>query len=270
MLTDRQRQHLKEQDEKVTANMQKIMHRVVVFSGKGGVGKTFISVNLAYCLTLSGYRTGLLDADVTGPNVPKMTGITNELHAIDERLIPDKRHGLDIISVAHMLPSNVPVMWRGPMRSKLLNQFLGDVEWGSLDYLIADLPPGTGDEIMTLADKMMPDLAVVVTTPQEISLLDSAKSINMAKELKIPNIGVVENMSGLTCPECGHNIELFAPGGGKKQAQDMNVEFLGSIPIDIEAGKMADNGTPVILEKAESIVSLEIKKIAGRIENIIN
>jgi ATP-binding protein involved in chromosome partitioning len=268
MLTEEQKRFLSEQDQRMSENMSKIKHRIVVFSGKGGVGKTFVSVNLAYGLSRLGYKTGILDADVTGPNVIKMTGMTKELHAIDERLIPDQRNGLNIISVAHMLPSNVPVMWRGPMRSKLLCQFLGDVEWGSLDYLIADLPPGTGDEIITLSDKMKPDLAIIITTPQEISLIDSGRSINMAKELKLPKIGVIENMSGLLCPGCGCNIDLFGSGGGQRQAREMKVEFLGSIPIDIEARKMADEGMPVILENPESIVSREINNIAGKIIEI--
>jgi len=269
MLTDEQRQMIKEQDQKMTDTMLKIKHRIVVFSGKGGVGKTFVSVNLSYGLHQAGYKTGILDADVTGPNVPKMTGVGGDLSAINDRLIPDKRNGVEVISVAYMLPSNQPVMWRGPMRSKLLHQFLGDVEWGNLDYLVADLPPGTGDEIITLSDKMMPELAIIVTTPQEMSLIDSARSINMAKELKISKIGVVENMSGLTCPECGHKIDLFGKGGGEKQAQEMGVKFLGAISIDIEARKMADNGKPIVIENPGAIVSTEIRSIAKKIEKLL-
>ena len=142
------------------------------------------------------------------------------------------------------------------------------MEWGNLDYLVADLPPGTGDEIITLSDKMMPELAIIVTTPQEMSLIDSARSINMAKELKISKIAVVENMSGLTCPGCGHKIDLFGTGGGKKQAQEMGVEFLGAISIDIEARKMADNGKLIVLENPQAIVSGEINSIVRKIEKL--
>ncbi len=270
MLTDDQRRVLQQQDQRISENMERIKHRIVVFSGKGGVGKTFVSVNIAYALSKLGYKTGILDADVTGPNVPKMTGVSGEPYAIDERLIPDKRDGLNIISVAHMLPVALPIMWRGPMRSKLLNQFLGDVEWGELDFLIADLPPGTGDEIITLSDKMAPELAVVVTTPQEMSLLDSARSINMAKELKLKHIGVVENMSGFTCPHCGENVELFGSGGGKRQAEKMKTKFLGAIPLDIEARKMADDSRPIILNEPESVVSKAVFDIAENIKNLLN
>ena len=163
-------------------NMQRVKYRIVVFSGKGGVGKTFVGVNLAYGLQTAGYRTVILNADVTDPNVPEMTGVAGELKAFNDCLIPNNRNGVEVISVASMLPTNQPIMWRGPRRSKLLYQFLGDVEWGNLDYLLADLPPGTGDEIITLSDKMMPELAIIVTTSQEMSLLNFARSINMAKE----------------------------------------------------------------------------------------
>jgi ATP-binding protein involved in chromosome partitioning len=266
MLTEEQKQHIAIQNKKMSETMQKIKHRIVVFSGKGGVGKTFVSVNLSYSLYQAGYKTGILDADVTGPNVPKMTGAGGELSAIDNRLIPVVRNGVEIISVAYMLPASQPVMWRGPMRSKLLYQFLGDVDWGNLDFLVADLPPGTGDEIITLSDKMMPELAIIVSTPQELALLDSGKSINMAKELKISKIGVIENMSGLVCPKCGHKIDLFGAGGAKKQAQEMGVKFLGAISIDIEARKFADCGLPIILERPDSIISHELKAIAENIE----
>ena len=270
MLTDEQKQKMQEQNKKMTDTMNKIKHRIVVFSGKGGVGKTIVSVNLSYGLHTAGYKTGILDADVTGPNVPKMVGGGGELNALNDQIIPDQCHGIQVVSVAYMLPENQPVMWRGPMRSKLLYQFLGDVAWGDLDYLIADLPPGTGDDIITLSEKMMPELAVIVTTPQEVALLDSARSINMAKEMKIPKIGLVENMSGLSCPKCGHKIDLFGMGGGKKQAEEMGVEFLGAISIDVEARKMADYGTPIILENPKAIVSMEINDIVKNIINMLN
>jgi ATP-binding protein involved in chromosome partitioning len=154
------------------------------------------------------------------------------------------------------------------MRSKLLNQFLGDVEWGELDYLIADLPPGTGDEILTMTQKMEPDLAIIVTTPQELSLVDSKKAVNMAKKMEIPNIGIIENMSGFSCPECGHKIDLYGKGGGEKQAKEMGVLFYGALPINIETRVLADSGIPIILVKPEEDISHTIMDIIERIQNI--
>ena len=159
-----------------------------------------------------------------------------------------------------------PVIWRGPMRSKLINQFLADVEWGELDYLIADLPPGTGDEILTIAQEMKPDCAVIVTTPQEVSVIDAERAINMAKKLEIPFIGVVENMAGFVCPQCSAVIELFGSGGGKKLADKYNIPFLGSVPIDIDARIFGDKGKPIVLEKPNCEVTTVFKSIVNLIE----
>ena len=229
-------------DQAIQEALQAIDHRIIVFSGKGGVGKTTVSIALAYCLRQQGYEVALLDADVTGPNVPKMLGLSGEIKARDERLIPQEADGVAVMSLANAISPGQPVMWRGPMRSKVLYQFLGGVEWGKRDFLIADLPPGTGDEVMTLAEKMSPDMAVIVTTPQEVSLVDSRRAINMARKTNIPKIGLIENMSGLICPECGCEIDLFGSGGGQKQAAEMKVNFLGQLPVDIETRRMADAG----------------------------
>ncbi|PKL88028.1 MAG: ATP-binding protein [Ignavibacteriae bacterium HGW-Ignavibacteriae-2] len=250
-----------EEEKRIKENISKISHRIAVFSGKGGVGKTTVSVNLAYGLQMDGLSTGLLDADITGPNVAKMLGINNELIVVDSKMIPFEKFGVKMISIASLIESGQPVIWRGPMRSKIISQFLADVEWGELDYLIADLPPGTGDEILTIAQQMKPDYAVVVTTPQEVSVIDAERAINMAKKLEIPFIGVVENMSGFVCPHCSAVIELFGSGGGKKLADDYEVPFLGSIPIDIDARIMGDMGKPIVLEKPESEVSTAFKSI---------
>jgi ATP-binding protein involved in chromosome partitioning len=211
----------------------------------------------------------LLDADVTGPDVPKMLGLEDELHTHDRKIVPHIIHDLKVISIASLLGPHQPVIWRGPMRSKVLHQFLADVEWGRLDYLIADLPPGTGDEIISLTQKMEPDLAIIVTTPQEISLIDSARAINTAREMKVPRIAVIENMSGLICPLCGRRIDLFGSGGGQRQAEEMKVSFLGKIPIDIKAREMADCGRPVILEYLNSEISIALNSIVNKIEVLI-
>ena len=269
MLTDEQKKQIEIQDKLISDNIHKIKHRIVVFSGKGGVGKTTVSVNIAYGLQAKGNKTGILDADITGPNVPKMLGLSGDLLMENKRVIPKEINGVKVISIANIIPPDQPVIWRGPLRSKLLFQFLGDVEWGYLDYLVADLPPGTGDEIITMTQKMEPDLAIIVTTPQEISLVDSRRAVNMAKKMNIPKIGIIENMSGLMCPECGYRIDLFGSGGGKKQAEEMNVLYLGMLPIDTEARKMADEGKPIILENKNADISIAISNVVDIIKNML-
>jgi ATP-binding protein involved in chromosome partitioning len=270
MLTEEQKKQIELENKKITDNIHRIKHRIVVFSGKGGVGKTTVSVNLAYGLFIHGNKTGILDADVTGPDVPKMTGIRDRLYTKENKIIPQESKGVKVVSMANLLSPDQAVIWRGPMRSKLLNQFLGDVEWGDLDYLVADLPPGTGDEILTMTQNMEPDMAIIVTTPQDLSLIDSARAISMAKKMEIPQIAVIENMSGLICPECGHRIELFGAGGGKKQAEEMNISFLGAIPVNLEVRKLADEGKPVIIENREADISVTIFNIVKEIENMFS
>ncbi len=257
---------IEEEEKRITETVSKIKHRIAVFSGKGGVGKTTVSVNLAYALQAEGFQTGILDADITGPNVAKMLGVEDDLIVLDSKIIPFEKYGAKMISVASLIPAGQPVIWRGPLRSKMINQFLADVEWGELDYLIADLPPGTGDEILTIGQQMKPDCAVIVTTPQEVSVIDAERAINMAKKLEIPFIGVVENMSGFVCPHCSAVLNIFGEGGGKKLADDYEVEFLGSIPIDIDARILGDKGKPIVLEKPECEVANAFKLIASLME----
>jgi ATP-binding protein involved in chromosome partitioning len=266
-MNDEEKQKAFEEEAKrISQTVSKIAHRIAVFSGKGGVGKTTVAVNLAYGFQLKGFSTGILDADITGPNVPKMLGVDDNPIVLNDQLLPFEKHGVKMISMAGLLKKGQPLIWRGPMCSKVINQFLADVVWEELDYLIADLPPGTGDEILSIAQQMKPDYAVIVTTPQEVSVIDAERAINMAKELKIPVIGVVENMSGFVCPHCGKEIDLFGKGGGKKLAQEMNVNFLGSIPMDIDARVLGDKGKPIVLEKPDSEVTNAFKSIAGLIE----
>jgi ATP-binding protein involved in chromosome partitioning len=256
----------KEEEKRISETISKIKHRIAVFSGKGGVGKTTVSVNLAFSLQLGGHTTGILDADITGPNVAKMLGENNELIFLNNSIIPFEKFGLKTISVAGFLKPGQPVIWRGPLRSKMINQFLADVDWGELDYLIADLPPGTGDEILTIVQQMKPDYAVIVTTPQEVSVIDAERAINMARKLEIPCIGVIENMSGFVCPHCSAVLNIFGEGGGKKLADNYNAQFLGSIPIDIDARIFSDKGKSIIIEKPNCEVTQAFKSIAFLIE----
>lgn len=257
---------MEERHRRIKKNLALIKERVVVFSGKGGVGKTTVAVNIAYALMKKNNKVGLLDGDITGPNVPKMIGLL-EMPFEDKqrREIPPTRNGVKIVSLANIIPADSPVIWRGPMRSLALDQFLGDFYWGSLDYLIADLPPGTGDEVMTLAQRMEPTIAVVVTTPQEMSLIDSRRAINMAKKMEIGKVALVENMSGLRCPKCGQLIEVFGSGGGAKTAQKLQIPILGSIPINLRAREIADKGMPIILDDENADISLAIFRIADGI-----
>jgi len=260
-----------ERDDGPTAipAIERIPVRIVVFSGKGGVGKTTVAVNLACALARTGKRVGLLDADVTGPNVPHMLGIDEPPRADDGRLVPHDRHGVRVVSLASMLPTGAPVIWRGPMRSKALEQLLGETEWGELDVLIADLPPGTGDEVLTIAQRTSPQVAVVVTTPQEVALLDARRALGFAAKLEIPIIGLVENMSGLVCPHCGGSIELFGRGGGEREASERRVAFLGTIPIDPATREGGDAGRPIVLADPDGATSKAFETIASGLEERI-
>lgn len=269
MQSDEQRQMMKQEDELIANNVRQARHRIVVFSGKGGVGKTTIAVNLAYGLQLNGKAVGLLDADITGPNVPKMLGLTGSVRIEGEDIFPRTRHGVKVISMANMIPQGQPVIWRGPIRSKMLREMLGHVSWGLLDYLVADLPPGTGDEVMTLAQSMQPQLAIIVTTPQEMSLIDSRRAVNMARQMDIPQVGIVENMSGMVCPQCGHRLDPFGSGGGERQAAQMHIPFLGAVPMDGMTRRFADEGRPIILGDAGTGAVGSLRAIVSRIEHMM-
>lgn len=248
-------------DQKVLdERMSSIKYRFMVISGKGGVGKSTVATNLAVTLAKEGFKVGLMDADIHGPNIPIMLGIEDaKPYATGEGLLPITAiHGLKVISIALFLSSrDDAVIWRGPLKHSLIKQFLGEVHWGDLDYLLIDLPPGTGDEALSVAHLLKRvDGALVVTTPQDVALLDSRKAVTFARQLKIPNIGIVENMSGFKCPHCQQPIDLFKKGGGEKAAREMLIPFLGSIPIDPEMVSCGDSGVPLVTKiDHEEIIS---------------
>ena len=242
--------------EKLNKRLSKIKHKILVLSGKGGVGKSTIAVNLAVVLAAAGKKVGLLDVDIHGPSVPKMLGIENmSLQGSGESINPlEVGDNLRVMSIGFLLRSaDDAVIWRGPMKMGVIKQFLSDVEWGELDYLVIDSPPGTGDEPLSVA-QLVPDAdgAVVVTTPQNIALIDVRKCITFCRQLKLPVIGVVENMSGFVCPHCGERTELFKSGGGEEMAKDMNVPYLGAVPFDPAVVHAADLGEPYVLKHPES------------------
>jgi len=263
---DERKTEEQERDKRVAQNLGKIRYKIMVMSGKGGVGKSTVAVNLAAVLAGEGQRVGILDADLHGPNVPKMWGIDwKPLQSGGEGIRPmEVLPNVKLISMAFLLPNpDSPVVWRGPIKHTAIKQFLGDVEWGDLDFLIVDLPPGTGDEPLSVAHLIGDvDGAIIVTTPQEVALLDARKSVNFSRMLKVPVIGIVENMSGLKCPECGHLIPLFKIGGGEKAAKDLKVPFLGRIPIDPEVVQKSDSGTPYVISYPDAEVTKAYNEIA--------
>jgi ATP-binding protein involved in chromosome partitioning len=226
---------------------------IAVGSGKGGVGKTTIAVNLAIALARMGHKVGLLDADVYGPNVPLMLGSSEAPSVIGEnRILPPERYGMKVISVGLLSPGDKPLVWRGPMLHSIIKQFLGQVEWGQLDYLIVDLPPGTGDVVISLVQTVPLTGAVVVTTPSDVSLQDARKAIEMFKQVNVDILGIVENMSYFVCPHCHHEIDIFSKGGGERTAVQFSVPFLGSIELDPDIRKGGDSGQPIVLEGDQS------------------
>jgi len=261
---------MEEQDRRIDEALKKIVNRIAIFSGKGGVGKSTVAVNLAYTLLNKKLKIGLLDADITGPNIPQLAGLSGMPEVMDEhQILPQIKEGLRVISIAPMIPKDQPVIWRGPLRSGTISQFLADVVWDELDVLITDLPPGTGDEILTVCQKMHPQLAIIVTTPQEVSLLDCRRAVNMAKKLNIPKIAVIENMSGLICPNCGAAIDFCGTGGGEKMAFEMNAAFLGRIPMEKQGRECGDNGTPIVLQYPDSVTTEAFMKIAKNVINLL-
>ena len=239
-----------------------IQNVIAVGSGKGGVGKTTVAVNLAIALSRQGNRVGLLDADVYGPNVPLMMGVRAQPQAIGERIQPIEKHGLRVMSMGFLNPGDKPLVWRGPMLHSVIQQFLRGVDWGELDYLVIDLPPGTGDVQITLIQTAPLTGAIVVTTPSDVSLEDARKAINMFEQVRVPIIGVVENMSYLNCPHCHELIDVFSHGGGKRTAESMNVPFLGELPLHPEIRIGGDTGNPIALGGVNSLIAESFASLA--------
>jgi len=239
---------------------------VAVGAGKGGVGKSTVAVNLAVALAGLGHRAGLLDADIYGPSAAIMTG-TQEHHAqadAQRRVVPARRHGIDIVSIAFLMPPDqaAGVVWRGPMVGKMVEQLLTGVAWGELDYLIVDLPPGTGDAAISLAQRVPLSGAVVVTTPQDVALLDVMKAMSMFQQLKVPLVGVVENMAGFTCRHCGKTTPIFLEGAGRRGADRFGVPLLATLPLDERIPPGGDAGRPVVVEEPESVSAKAFRELA--------
>jgi ATP-binding protein involved in chromosome partitioning len=273
-VTEREKQ-FSDQERKLRTKMSKVRHKIAVISGKGGVGKSTVAVNLAVALAMHGHadRIGILDADIHGPSVPRMLGLTGQrLQVGPPGAFPASGMlGIKVVSMDFLLPDeNAPVIWRGPLKMTAIRQFLSEIVWGDLDILLIDLPPGTGDEPLSIA-QLLPEMdgVVIVTIPSKVSQVVVKKSITFARQLGMPIIGVIENMSGFICPHCGKKSDIFESGGGRKIAEELNIAFLGSIPIDQEICEDADRGEPFIVEHPNSAASKSFMEIVKKIEDFL-
>ena len=238
---------------------------IAVASGKGGVGKSTTSVNLALALQASGLRVGLLDADVYGPSIPRMLGIEGQPTVKDEVLSPMNGHGIKAMSMGFLVDEETPMIWRGPMVMGALEQMLRDVDWGELDVMVVDMPPGTGDAQLTMAQRVPLAGAVIVSTPQDIALLDARKGLNMFRKVDVPVLGIIENMSTFVCPNCGHETHIFSHGGARREAERLGIDFLGEIPLDIEIRETSDSGRPIVAMRPDSPNAQAYRQIADKI-----
>ena len=243
-----------------------VRHIVAVASGKGGVGKSTVAANLALALHAEGHSVGILDADIYGPSVPRMLGITGRPQSKDGKILePMENYGIKAMSIGFLIKEDTPMIWRGPMVIGALEQMIRDVNWGSLDVLVVDMPPGTGDAQLTLAQRVPLAGAVIVSTPQDIALLDARKGLAMFRKVNVPVLGIVENMSTFVCPNCGHESHIFSHGGARACAAELNVPFLGEIPLHMEIRETSDGGAPITASKPESENALRFRAIARQV-----
>ncbi len=243
-----------------------VKHIIAVASGKGGVGKSTTAVNLALGLAANGVSTGLLDADIYGPSMPRMLDVKEKPESIDGKALkPIERYGLKTMSIGYIVNEDTPMIWRGPMVSSALEQMLRDVEWGELDVLVVDMPPGTGDAQLTLAQRVALSGAVIVSTPQDIALVDARKGLNMFRKVAVPVLGFVENMSFYLCPHCGERSEIFGHGGAREEAEKLGVPFLGEVPLHLDIRTTSDSGHPIVVSQPDSPYAQIYKNIAGRV-----
>ena len=239
---------------------------IAVASGKGGVGKSTTSVNLALALAANGQRVGLLDADIYGPSMPRMMGIAGKPESPDGKVLkPMEKYGIKVMSMGFLVAEDTPMIWRGPMVMSAIQQMLRDVAWGELDVLVVDMPPGTGDAQLTMAQNVPLAGAVIVSTPQDIALLDARKGLNMFRRVDVPVLGIIENMSYFCCPNCGHRSDIFGHGGARAEATKLGVDFLGEMPLDIIIRETSDDGTPIVVEKPDSEHAKVYRAIAATV-----
>lgn len=242
-----------------------VRHVVAVASGKGGVGKSTVAANLAVSLAQLGHRVGLLDSDIYGPSVPTMFGINQKPRVVENRIFPFEKYGLKLMSLGFILETDTPVIWRGPMVMRAIEQMLGDVEWGALDYLILDLPPGTGDAQLTVTQRISLAGAVIVTTPQDVALIDARKGLAMFRKVNVPVIGIVENMSTFVCPHCGETTDIFKHGGGRRTAELLSTAFLGAIPLDPQIVLGGDAGVPIAVAEPDGSHAQAFRLVAREV-----
>ena len=243
-----------------------IKHVIAVASGKGGVGKSTVSANLALALAADGHKVGMMDADIYGPSQPRMLGVAGQPQTKDgQTLEPMENYGIKVMSMGLLIPEDTPMIWRGPMVMSAIQQLLRDVNWGELDVLVVDMPPGTGDAQLTMAQQVPLAGAVIVSTPQDISLLDARKGLNMFRKVEVPVLGIIENMSYFSCPNCGHRSEIFSHGGAHKEAERLGIDFLGEVPLDIEIRETSDGGHPIVVSKPDSENAKVFREIGERV-----
>jgi ATP-binding protein involved in chromosome partitioning len=257
------------EQQEIAERMRHIKHKIIILSGKGGVGKTTVAVNLATALAWQGHAVGILDADIHGPDVPKMLGLEGSRMVGGDKGLEPVIGPLNILTVSMeflLQSADTPIIWRGPLKMRVISEFLSKVNWGTLDYLIIDLPPGTGDESLSIM-QLLPDLdgVIIVTTPQEVALLDSRKAASMVRQMNISILGLIENMSGFHCPHCDEVTNIFGKGGGKNAAKELNLFFLGDLPFDHRVMLLSDEGKPFIVTESKTPVAQTFQKVVERL-----